>query len=156
MSSIVYCSYLKTELGNLLITANEWDLLGVHFVDEEEYEENENYITIHAKKEITEYLNGTSKTFTFYNFELSGFQEQVLEIVLEIPYGETKTYRQIAKELGNEKCILPVANTLKENPCLIIIPCHRVIGSDGALHSYQADLSIKKHLLELEKKHTEE
>ena len=154
MRSIVYCSLLKSEIGDILITANTSKLLGISFA-EEVYTINENEITRYVKKELEEYLQGTRKYFSFYDFDITGVQARVLEEVAKIPYGRCMTYKQIAKRIGSPTSSRAVARAIAANPYLIIIPCHRVIGSDGKLHGYQGGIERKKYLLLLERKYTE-
>ena len=78
------------------------------------------------------------------------FQKSVWQALLEIPYGKTVSYQDIAKKLGNPKASRAVAKAVGANPFLILIPCHRVIGSDGSLRGFRAGLELKKKLLALE------
>ncbi len=78
------------------------------------------------------------------------FQKRVWEALLEIPYGETRSYRQIARRIGNEKGVRAVAQAIGANAIAIIIPCHRVIGSDGSLTGFAGGLAAKRTLLDLE------
>lgn len=80
------------------------------------------------------------------------FQNKVLKAVSLIPYGETRTYSDIAKKIRNPKASRAVGSALANNPFPIIIPCHRVIRSDGEIGNYQGGKRMKKFLLELEKK----
>lgn len=153
MRSIVYRSILDTEIGTLLITGNRRDLLGIKFIEEDvPLEENENEVTKYVKKELEEYFAGTRTSFSFYYFNIAGFQKRVLEVVEKIPYGKVMTYRQIASLAGNEMMVREVAKTILNNPYPIIIPCHRVIGGDRKLHGYQAGVEKQRQLLMLEKK----
>ncbi len=150
--SIVYSSFLETEIGRILITANNDTLLSVDFTNQK-IEEHENLLTKSVKQELVEYFNGTRTSFSFFPYDLYGFQKKVLEQVLMIPYGATASYYKIAKALGNGKAVRAVANAISKNPYLILIPCHRVIGKDGALHGYRGGIEKKAYLLEKEKKH---
>lgn len=102
--------------------------------------------------EIMEYLQGERSVFNFsYQLEGSPFQKRVWKKILKIPYGETRTYKDIARAIGKPKASQAVGMALKKNPILIAIPCHRVIGSDGALKGYAGGLPMKKALLDLER-----
>ncbi|MDG2764922.1 methylated-DNA--[protein]-cysteine S-methyltransferase, partial [Vibrio parahaemolyticus] len=103
-------------------------------------------------KELEEYLNGDRKMFTV-PIGLSGteFQTKVWNELLKIPFGETKTYREIAKSIGNDKAYRAVGGANNKNPIPIIVPCHRVVGADKSLVGYKGGLDIKKALLEIEK-----
>jgi len=101
--------------------------------------------------QLKEYFSGERKHFEF-PLELEGteFQKRVWNELLKIPYGRTITYRELAVRLGDEKVIRAAASANGANPLPIIIPCHRVIGSDGSLIGYGGGLEIKEKLLVLE------
>ena len=82
------------------------------------------------------------------------FQQRVWQALLEIPYGETRSYRDIATAVGNPKAVRAVGGANRRNPIAIVIPCHRVIGSNGALTGYAGGLHYKTALLELERDQT--
>lgn len=106
------------------------------------------------EQQIDEYFKGTRRDFDL-PLHLAGtaFQKSVWEGLLQIPYGETRSYKQQSIFLGNEKAIRAVAGANGENGIAIIIPCHRVIGEDGSLTGYGGGLPIKKWLLAHERKH---
>lgn len=103
--------------------------------------------------QIQEYLQGTRKTFDV-NYRLSGtnFQLSVWKELLNIPYGETRTYKEIAAAIGNDRAARAVGMANNRNPLHIIIPCHRVIGANGSLTGYAGGLDMKEKLLELERR----
>ena len=104
-----------------------------------------------AYKQLTEYLDGNRKEFDLpINPSGTSFQQQVWCELLTIPYGETRSYKDIARSLGNEKSSRAVGNANNKNPIPVIIPCHRVIGSDNKTFGYIGGTSIKEFLLELE------
>lgn len=102
--------------------------------------------------EINAYLNGLQRQFTVDIdwASLDGFQRQVLRITCEIPYGQFSTYGAIAEKLGKPGAARAVGLALGRNPMPIVIPCHRVIGSDRRLHGYLGGKEIKTYLLTLE------
>lgn len=108
-----------------------------------------------AFAQIREYLEGSRKIFDF-PYELRGteFQKKVWNALCRIPYGETRTYRQIAEAVGNPKASRAVGAANHKNPIMIAVPCHRVIGADGSLVGYGGGLDMKKALLDLERDHT--
>lgn len=118
--------------------------IGARLIDSTE--ENKLYI-----RELTEYFLGKRKQFTV-PLHLVGteFQKKVWRALLEVPYGKTVTYKDIAKKIGNPKALRAVGMANNKNKIPIIVPCHRVIGSDGKLTGYAAGLSIKEKLLKLE------
>ncbi len=111
--------------------------------------------TADAVKEIREYLTGERKSFDMpIDWSvLTKFQEKALRATYEIPYGGVRTYREIAQQLGNPRSARAVGRAEATNPMPLVIPCHRVIGSDGGLHGYGAGegLKTKAWLLELER-----
>ncbi len=102
-------------------------------------------------KQLREYFKGKRKTFDL-PLEIIGtdFQKRVWKELLLIPYGETISYKELALKLGNLKTIRAAARANGANPLPIIIPCHRVIGSDGKLVGYGGGLEVKEKLLQLE------
>ncbi|NLX63372.1 MAG: methylated-DNA--[protein]-cysteine S-methyltransferase [Clostridiaceae bacterium] len=106
-----------------------------------------------ASRQIDEYLKGDRKIFDLPIFAVgTPFQQMVWEALKTIPYGETRSYKDIAVQIGKAKACRAVGMANNRNPIAIIIPCHRVIGSKGALVGYGGGLDIKKHLLGLEGK----
>ncbi len=157
---IVYYSILKSEIGDILITANSTDLLSVQFLREgHSYKtdpDHENAITKQAKQELKEYFAGQRKEFSEYNMQLLSFPGEVMRAIKTIPYGTTITYIELAKLVGTYPLIKMTADALEQNDYLIMIPSHRIIGSDKKLHRYQAGIKRKRYLLELEKKYMEQ
>jgi methylated-DNA-[protein]-cysteine S-methyltransferase len=104
-----------------------------------------------ATLQINEYFKGDRSQFSLQlNPNGTDFQKRVWDQLLTIPYGKTTSYLQLSIELGDVKAIRAVANANGKNPLWIIIPCHRVIGSDGSLTGYAGGLSRKQWLLEHE------
>jgi len=108
-------------------------------------------VTDAAVAQLKEYFEGTRKVFEIdINPEGTVFQKQVWDALLKIPYGETRSYAQIAEAVGNKNACRAVGMANNKNPIAIIIPCHRVIGSDGSLTGYAGGLEVKRKLLEIE------
>ena len=106
----------------------------------------------HVQSELHEYFDKKRKTFTVaLHTPGTKFQQSVWKILQKIPYGKTWSYKQQAIELGNPKAVRAVASANGYNRVGIIIPCHRVIGSDGSLTGYGGGLHRKKWLLDFEK-----
>lgn len=104
-----------------------------------------------AVNQLNEYFKGERKTFSLkLNPEGTDFQKRVWDALLTIPFGKTTSYLQLSKDLGDVKAIRAVANANGKNPLWIIVPCHRVIGSDGSLTGYAGGLQRKQWLLEHE------
>lgn len=102
---------------------------------------------------LESYFAGSGKGFKV-KIRLQGteFQKAVWEAVRKIPYGETRSYKEIAVQIGRPRAFRAVGQAIHNNPLAIIIPCHRVIGSDGSLTGYAGGLALKKWLLEHESK----
>ena len=101
--------------------------------------------------QLNEYFDGKRKQFDLkLNPQGTAFQKTVWDALLTIPYGKTVSYLQLSKQLGDVKAIRAVANANGKNPLLIVVPCHRVIGSDGSLTGYAGGLYRKQWLLEHE------
>jgi len=115
------------------------------------YQDGENDVLRDTKRQLTEYFTGERKAFTLpLLFTGTTFQHMVWNSLLNIPYGNTTTYLELSKTLGAEKAIRAVASANGANALSIIVPCHRVIGSDGKLVGYAGGLAAKKKLLALE------
>ncbi len=103
------------------------------------------------ESQLGEYFRGERSTFDLeLDFVGTEFQKRVWNALVEIPFGETKTYRQIATELGDPKATRAVGAANGRNPIAIVAPCHRVIGSAGDLRGFAGGLGAKEHLLRLE------
>lgn len=103
--------------------------------------------------QLRSYFNGKNKSFDLtLDLKGSDFQKKVWNEIFKIPFGKTKTYADIAKKLGGKKAVRAVGHAVGKNPLAIVIPCHRVIGSDGKLVGYAGGLWRKKWLLNFENK----
>ena len=150
MGHVSYLSFYESPVGIIRINTSFYDILSITFVEEQTEEERENRLSIRVKEELYLYFKGELKSFSFYNYLISGLEARVLEVVSHVPYGETITYKDIAKTLGNEEMVSPVITVLNNNPCPILIPCHRVIESKEINGSYVSDIEKKEFLLTLE------
>lgn len=104
-------------------------------------------------QQVMEYLNGQRREFDFpYLLRGTEFQQKVWRALCAIPYGETRTYGEIAAAVGNPKAYRAVGMANHQNPILIAVPCHRVIGANGKLVGYGSGLDMKDALLQVEKK----
>jgi methylated-DNA-[protein]-cysteine S-methyltransferase len=106
-------------------------------------------------RQLDEYLEGQRRRFEIpMSMVGTDFQRRVWKALMRIPYGATSTYGQIAADIGSPRAVRAVGNANKANPISIIVPCHRVIGSNGELVGYGGGLPLKKRLLELEQGNT--
>ncbi len=143
---------IKTPLGYTKIVG---DIEGIASVTVLNSEEKETDITPTAledcARQLKEYFNGERQEFDLkLNPQGTEFQKKVWKQLEQIPYGKTCSYLDLSKILGDAKAIRAVANANGKNPLWIIVPCHRVIGSDGSLTGYAGGLHRKKWLLEHE------
>lgn len=110
-------------------------------------------LTDRVFQQMMEYLNGQRRAFDFpYTLRGTAFEQKVWQALCAIPYGETRTYGEIAAAVGSPKACRAVGRANHCNPILIAVPCHRVIGADGKLVGYGGGLDMKEFLLQLEKK----
>lgn len=117
-----------------------------------EYIYKENPLMEKTIKELHEYFLGKRKIFDLpLAPEGTAYQKRVWQCLINIPYGEIRTYKDIAIEIGNEKGCRSIGSACSKNPIWILIPCHRVIGTNGTLTGYAGGLMVKEHLLALEK-----
>jgi methylated-DNA-[protein]-cysteine S-methyltransferase len=120
-----------------------------------EFVENNNETIKEAKIQLDEYLNGVRKKFNLPLLVVgTEFQKSVWKTLMKVPYGSSSTYLQLAKDISNEKAVRAVASANGANSMSLIVPCHRIIGSDGKLVGYGGGLSVKKRLLNLEQKNS--
>ena len=106
-----------------------------------------------AAEEIGDYFAGLRRDFTLpLAPEGTPFQQKVWEALRTIPYGETRTYKEIAIQIGHNQSFRAVGMANNRNPIVVVVPCHRVIGYDGKLTGYAGGLDVKEQLLELERR----
>ena len=110
-----------------------------------------------ARLQLLAYLKGSRKGFTL-ELDPAGteFQKEVWNALREIPYGETRSYKQIAERTGRPKACRAVGQAANKNPLPIVIPCHRLVGANGSLTGYAGGLEMKRYLLELERRTLEQ
>ena len=115
------------------------------------HEANDNPALLEAERQLREYFAGNRNKFELeLDFTGTDFQKQVWQALLTIPFGETRSYSQIAQQIGNPKAVRAVGAANGRNPISIIAPCHRVIGASGELTGFAGGLQAKQYLLALE------
>lgn len=154
----LYYSRLDSPVGPLFLGVSERGLVRLEF-DRDDFPAKEHHAdwresadaTREYVRELEEYFAGQRREFTF-PLDLRGtpFQVKCWQALLNIPYGETRTYAQIARAVGRPKGFRAVGMANNRNPIAIVVPCHRVIASDGTLCGYGGGLDVKRRLLELE------
>ena len=144
--------YLKTPLGIAEISGDVNGISSISISDLERDLSFEIPATLQlVVKELIEYFDSKRTDFTFQlNPKGTDFQQRVWQELAQIPFGKTRSYLELSKKLGDAKAIRAVASANGKNPLWIVIPCHRVIGSDGSLTGYAGGLWRKKWLLEHE------
>ncbi len=142
---------IKTPIGNLLIDDNGRAITDIYLTDLPE-NENGNELQKDCKRQLIEYFSGNRKAFDI-SFELTGtdFQKSVWNALLEIPFGVTMTYGEIAERIGRCGAARAIGGACRKNPILIVVPCHRVVGANGKLVGFACGLNIKSYLLNHEK-----
>ncbi|MCM5662370.1 methylated-DNA--[protein]-cysteine S-methyltransferase [Galbibacter mesophilus] len=143
---------IKTPLGFTKIVGDESGISSITVLEERLKEDEIIPSELEeAVRQLKEYFAGDRNNFTFtLNPEGTDFQKKVWKELLEIPFGKTTSYLELSKKIGDVKAIRAVAAANGKNPLWIIVPCHRVIGSDGSLTGYAGGLWRKKWLLEHE------
>ena len=147
---IYYYSY-ETELGSITFMEEDGALLAISTRRSNEGICQETALIKEAHQQLDEYLKGERKTFRLpLNPKGTDFQKRVWKALCEIPYGESRSYKQISEAIGNPKAVRAVGMANNRNPLLIVVPCHRVIGANGMLVGYAAGIDKKEFLLRLE------
>ncbi|QOS97597.1 methylated-DNA--[protein]-cysteine S-methyltransferase [Brevibacterium sp. JNUCC-42] len=165
--NVLHYSYMDAPVGGLTLVTNN---IGVCYIQFGRDETSMHAIHNWAKKwgytlsdqptpekhqelhqQLHDYFQGKRQTFTL-QIDLHGtvFQKKVWNALLDIPYGETRSYKDIACSIGSEKAVRAVGGANNKNPVSLLVPCHRVIGAGGSLVGYGGGLSIKEQLLSLE------
>lgn len=144
-------AYFKTPLGIAKISGDENGISVISVSEEGEISSMIPTVLQEAVSQLEDYFEGKRIDFTFkLNPSGTEFQQKVWQGLLEIPYGKTMSYLELSKKLGDVKAIRAVASANGKNPLWIVVPCHRVIGTDGSLTGYAGGLWRKKWLLEYE------
>ncbi len=156
----MYYTYYNSEICQLILVGDENGLSHIHMNTDErkrtfeildEWIEDVDFFA-DTIKQLESYISGERREFDIVlNPSGTAFQKQVWDKLITIPYGEVRSYKEIAIMIGNEKASRAVGMANGKNPIPIIIPCHRVIGSNGGLTGYAFGLAIKEKLLGLEK-----
>ncbi|MDR2682100.1 MAG: methylated-DNA--[protein]-cysteine S-methyltransferase [Holosporaceae bacterium] len=145
----------ETIIGKISILAQKNSIVRMDFGDHS-YQNAENIESSsiqNAFRQLIEYLTGIRQYFDLeLVYDGSIFQTSVWNQLKKIPYGKTKSYREIAEAINNPKSCIAVGGACSKNPIPIFIPCHRVIGSNGKLTGYGGGIDLKKRLLEIESK----
>ena len=152
---------MASPVGLLKLVAHDTALVAVLWENEdpkrvrlaELIEDKKHPILLETQKQLNEYFSGQRKVFDLpLDFEGTEFQEKVWQALLTIPFGETRSYKEIAEQIGNVKAVRAVGTANGKNPISIIAPCHRVVGVNGKLVGFAGGLDNKDVLLKLEQR----
>ena len=147
--------YYESPRGKIKIEAEGESIIGVSFsMESSEWDENE--AVIQCKNQLQEYFEGKRKEFDLNIKFIKGteFQISVWKALSNISYGEKITYKSIAEKINNPKAVRAVGGANNKNPIAIIIPCHRVVGSNGKMVGYAGGIDKKEYLLKLEERNS--
>ncbi|MCT8339395.1 methylated-DNA--[protein]-cysteine S-methyltransferase [Flavobacteriaceae bacterium TK19130] len=144
-------SYVNSPVGILKIVVEDAAIRTIQFVEKSGEDHSSNNVLDTAKQQLEAYFDGRRKSFDLpLAPKGTSFQQKVWNELKKVPYGKTVSYQEIANRLGDPKVIRAAASANGKNPIAIVIPCHRIIGSDGSLTGYAGGLHRKKWLLEHE------
>lgn len=146
--------FIKTPIGVLRISALEGFITELFFAKDAKvsFEKPKTSLMQTFSVQLSEYFLGTRKSFDVpFVTKGTAFQELVWEALCQIPYGQTRSYKQVAQMIGHPRAARAVGMANNKNPLPILIPCHRVIGANGKLVGYGGGLTLKEDLLELER-----
>lgn len=158
------CNTIESPVGKLKLVASDDGLVAVLWENDNprrvrlnEFLQKEHHpILAKAERQLNEYFAGTRNNFSVpLDVRGTRFQKDVWKALRTIPFGETRSYGQIAKQLGNSRATRAVGGANGRNPLSIIVPCHRVIGSAGQLTGFAGGLNAKNYLLKLEQRRLE-
>lgn len=151
---MIYQKIVKTPIGDICILEENDKIIGLTLDNEKYcYKEKNTEILNETEKQLNEYFCGKRKNFNVpINPKGTEFQKQVWNELLKIPYGQTVTYKQIAQKIEKPNASRAVGMVNHNNPIAIIVPCHRVVGSNNKLVGYAFGLEKKQFLLDLENK----
>lgn len=144
--------YIETEIGRLYLAEEDGYIVRLAVGQASEQDElGESPLLKQAEAEVVEYLAGKRKVFTVpVRADGTPFQKAVWDALQRIPFGETCSYGEVAREVGSPKGARAVGMACNRNPILLMIPCHRVVGSTGKLVGFACGLPMKERLLQLE------
>ncbi len=149
---------IDSPIGDLYLVASSkglrgiyWNKQSVRLVNKTDASKPEEKILDKTSKQLSEYFSATRKQFDLpLDLEGTAFQKKVWQQLQRIPFGQTVSYGDVAKRIKNPKAVRAVGSANGKNPVCVIVPCHRVIASDGTIGGYSGGLQVKRKLLALE------
>jgi methylated-DNA-[protein]-cysteine S-methyltransferase len=154
-----YFDFYESPMGRMLIVATDLGLSGLYFVDQKYYREvgrdwlrgEHHRIVRETARELKEYFAGTRKEFDItLAAEGTSFQQSIWKAISSVRYGQSITYSELARRANHPQAVRAAGTATGRNPITIIVPCHRIVGSDGSLTGYAGGLDRKRALRELE------
>lgn len=159
----LFHKFVTSPVGKLKLVASEKGLVAILWENDNprrvpltsSMEDDQQKILVEVERQLNQYFAGERRSFSLpLDMKGTPFQKDVWEALLSIPFGETRSYGQLAKQIGRSSASRAVGAANGRNPISIIVPCHRVIGSSGKLTGFAGGLETKATLLDLEKKGT--
>ena len=160
MSNTIYYTKYKSPLGQIILATTNKGICGIYFHDQRYFDGTNGWqqadhpYLVEAAKQLDDYFHGSRQTFDL-NLDLSvygtTFQQAVWHALLTIPFGKISSYGAQANLINKPRAVRAVGGAIGRNPISIVVPCHRVLGSNGALTGYAGGIERKRFLLELEK-----
>jgi methylated-DNA-[protein]-cysteine S-methyltransferase len=154
------CGTIDSPVGQLRLIASDHGLAAILWENDdparvrftEPLEQKEHPILAQTARQLEEYFSGKRKTFSIpLNLRGTRFQRSVWEMLRDIPFGETRTYGELARSMGNARAARAVGAATGRNPISIVVPCHRLVGAAGQLTGFAGGLEAKARLLDLER-----
>ncbi|MDR2564424.1 MAG: methylated-DNA--[protein]-cysteine S-methyltransferase [Prevotellaceae bacterium] len=166
----LYSKIIQTPLGDIIAVVTKDGLYSLDFIEDNRPVREENYLpdvlnmvqkgNLYLDKleiQLDEYFSGERKQFDIeLVFSGSDFKKKVLKALLDVPYGTVQSYKEQAEYAGVPKAIRAVATANANNKLMIVVPCHRIVGTDGELRGYRGGLYRKKYLIDMEAKYSAE
>lgn len=137
-------AYQHTPIGLIEISEIEGKIISLHFVKFKKQAEDASMVLQEAKWQLEAYFEGKRKSFNLpLHFECSTFHKEIYSALLNVPYGSTLSYKELATLAGNPSAARAVGTAMANNPLPILVPCHRVLKSDGSLGEYSGGEGVK-------------
>jgi methylated-DNA-[protein]-cysteine S-methyltransferase len=153
------CKFMESPVGKLKLVASEKGLVAILWENDDPRRvvlgdlrnDDRQPILVETERQLKEYFEGKRQGFSIpLDMRGTPFQKSVWEALLAIPFGETRSYSQLAKRVGRPNAMRAVGGASGRNPLSIVVPCHRVIGSSGKLTGFAGGLEAKEQLLKIE------
>lgn len=148
---MIYSIFMNSPIGRLKLMSDEERIVAIEHEQQGEASTSPPVVLLQCVQQLEQYFAGQRQIFDVpICVQGTAFQQQVWQALRNIPYGETRSYKEIAEMIGNPKAMRAVGNANNKNKIPLLIPCHRVIGANGSLVGYALGLEHKQHLLTLE------